>query len=228
MSKDGGAGARPAGLGDEPRAARRRINWPVLLFAPSLLGLVAITVALAAGASPRRVWPVAAFLFVWASCGVFELAVRRALRLRSFRLRNAPIPRGIPLRSPLWLRFRSGLLMTGVGGILGTMVALLGFPGVAVGVLLVALGLLAMMGADAFRAPPTLTFDEAGLRIDAGAARCVVPWTSIVTIESMGPDHSQFIGLRVDDLDRVLSATAPDDPRSRNRIVLVRVPTGDG
>jgi len=36
------------------------------------------------------------------------------------------------LRPPLWLRFRSGLIMTGVGGILGTAVALLGFPGVAV------------------------------------------------------------------------------------------------
>jgi hypothetical protein len=196
-------------------ASRRRVLWYALFVAPSFLCLGVVLAAIVASRSPHRLWPIAGFLMVWAGSAGYVTVARRVLRLRAFRVRHAPVPRGVRLKKPLWIRLDETLTVVTIVATVATIVAAIGFPQVAFGILLVAL--LGAFGAASFAATSGLTFEEAGLRIHLGRAHCLVPWTSIRAIEPIGPDNFQMIQLGIDGIDRVLDSISPPTPRNRKR-----------
>jgi hypothetical protein len=195
--------------------SRRRVLWYALFVAPSLVGLGAVLAAIVAGRSSHRLWPIAGFLMVWAGSAGYVTVARRLLRLRGFRVRHAPVPRGVWLKKPFWIRLDETLTLVAMVAMVATIVAVLGFPQVALGILLV--GLLGGFGAVSFGATSGLTFEEAGLRVHLGQAHCLVPWTSIRAIEPIGSDNFQMIQLGIDGIDRVLDSVSPPTPRNRKR-----------
>jgi hypothetical protein len=193
----------------------RRIRWYALFVAPTL-ALAAVLLAIWAGGSPRRLWPVAGFLMAWAGSAAYRAVANRALRRRMSRQQRAPVPRDVQLTKPLWIRLDELLTLVGVASIAGTVAAALGFSGVGVGILLVAVAAIVFGRVTAF-GTSGFTFESAGLRVHLGAASCLVPWGSIREVETMGPD--QFVALRmvIDDVDEVCEGVAPSSPRNRKR-----------
>jgi hypothetical protein len=197
---------------------RRRL---ILLVAPSFLGLAAVLWAIGAGFSPHRLWPVAGFLMVWAASGSYIMFSTPALRRRMVQQRRTSVPRGVHLRKPLWIRLDQVMTMVGMIAVLGTIVAALGFPQVAIGI---SLGLGAMLCFSA-TAPLAgiggLTFEESGLRIHLRSANCLVPWASIKVVDPIGPDHFQMVNIGIDGVDRVCDSVSPDTPRNRRRVEMI-------
>jgi hypothetical protein len=197
---------------------RRRWKWYGLFVAPSFVGLACVLVAI--GRGQHGLWPVAGFLALWAVAAAYVTIAGRALRRRAQRLRSAPVPRGTCLSTPVWILVEKVMTIAGVVGMLGTVVAALGFPGIAVGVLIVIAGMLAISMLPGFGVMDIrgLTFEETGLRFHIGASSCLVPWTSISEVEPIGPDHYQMVRLVLGrDWGSALETVSPDTPRTRAR-----------
>jgi len=203
---------------DARRSRRRRLRrFSVFVGAP-FLGLASVLVAIAWGAAPGRWWPVAGFLLLWALAGAYTWVAGIALRRRMTRLRQAPVPRGVRLATPLWIKVDRLLTMLGLAAVLGTVVAALGFPGIAVGVLLVLGGFLVVAGVAgnfSITGIQALTFEEGGVRFHLRAWAYFVPWTAIGDIRCIGPDHFEMVQVAIADLDAAGVAVSPDTPESR-------------
>jgi hypothetical protein len=182
----------------------------------TLVALAAVFVALAAGVSRRRLWPVAGFLALAVGTLGYNWVSRRARKRLSHRLRHSPLPAGVRLRKPLWLRVDEAAAVLDLVAIIGAIVAAIGFPQAGIGILLVLGGFLAA-GYTMFRGPD-LTIEKAGLRFHFGAAHFLVPWPSIRVVEMIGPDHNQIVRLGIADLERIRNSVSPDTPRSRKRM----------
>ena len=196
---------------------KRRVRFYGVYVAASFLALAAVLVAMGLGVSPVRLGPVAAFLMVWAGSAGYVALATRARRRRAFRLRSLPVPRGVRLRKPFWIRLDGPLTFLGLIAALGAIVAGLGFPGVGVGVLL-ALGLIVGFG---FLIPGEprggLTFEDDGMRLHIGAVHCLVPWSSISDIEAIGPEGFVMLRMAIADPQGVVDSVSPDTPRNRER-----------
>jgi hypothetical protein len=197
----------------------KRLNrWKLVFVMPSFIGLAAVLTALGAGFSPHHWWPVAAFLMAWAGSASYVALANRASRRRAFRLRDAPVPRGVRLRKPLWMDLDVFLIAVGIGAAFGTIAAAIGFPGVGLGIALVPAGFGLFGVFSSPFGPSSLTFDDAGLRLYIWSAQCLVPWTSIIEIQSDGPEGFVLIRLSIVDPDRVVNSVVPDTSRNRKRV----------
>ena len=203
---------------DAEQAKRRRIWYAIV--APAFVGLAAVLIAIGFGFAPGRLWPVAGFLMLWAVSAGYVALARRAYRRRLARVRSAPVPRDVRLATPIWIKVDHLLTMTCLFAMLGTLVAALGFPGVAVGILLVVGGLL-VFGAVGYgfsiSGVRALTFQDDGLRFHLRGAECLVPWRAIGEADCVGPDHYGTVRLTIVDVDGVLRAVSPDTARARAR-----------
>ena len=100
---------------------------------------------------------------------------------------------------------------------MGTVAASFGFPGIAVGILLVVGGLLVIGGITTGRSTTdvrALTFEESGLRFHLRAAECLVPWRAIGAVECIGPDHFTMVRVEIADLDELLRSVSPGGQRA--------------
>jgi len=203
---------------DARLSRRRRLRRFAVFVGSPVLGLAAVLLAIARGAAAGRWWPVAGFLMLWALAGAYTWTAGIALGRRMTRLRRAPVPRGVPLATPFWIKLDRMLTMLGLAAVLGTVVAALGFPGIAVGVLLVLGGFLVVAGmgvASLMSGVRALTFEDGGVRFHARAWVCFVPWAAIGEIQRIGPDHFEIVRVAIADLDGAGVAVSPDTPRSR-------------
>lgn len=121
------------------------------------------------------------------------------------------------MRKPVWIRLDGPLTFLGLIGALGAIVAAIGFPGVGVGILL-SLGLLVGFG---FLIPDEprggLTFEDDGMRLHIGEAHCLVPWSSISNIETIGPEGFVMLRMAIADPQGVVNSVSPDTPKNRER-----------
>lgn len=189
-------------------------RWYAALVVTTLVALAAVLIAIAAGASPRHLWPVAGFLALAAGSDGYRRMARRALKRRTFHQRQSPVPRGVRLTTPFWIRLEGSSMIMGLAAVISAMVAALGFPQVAFGILLV-LGVLACVPVVSVFGVSALTFEEAGLRVHHHAAHCLIPWESIRVVDPLGPEGFQVLRLVIADLDGIRDSVSPDTPRNR-------------
>jgi hypothetical protein len=159
-------------------------------------------------------------LTLWAVSAAYVSLARGAFRRRIVRQRNAPILRGVRLSAPVWIRLDSVLTLTGLFAILGTVVASFGFPGIAVGVLIVVGGLLLLGGVTTVASiggVRALTFEDSGVRFHLRGVECLAPWSAIGAVQCLGPDHFTMVRVEIVDLDDVLRRVLPDTPRAVER-----------
>lgn len=207
-------------MASEQASKRRPLVWYGLFVAPAFVGLAGVLIAIGRGHSSARLWPVAAFLTLWALSAAYVSIARRAFRQRIARQRKAPVRRGVRLATPVWIRLDSALTFTGLCAILGTVVASFGFPGIAVGVLLVLVGLVVVGGITtgfSIAGVRALTFEESGLRFYPRGAECLAPWSAIGAVQCIGPDHFTMVRVDIIDLDEMLRSASPTTRRALAR-----------
>jgi hypothetical protein len=189
-----------------------------LFLASSLLALVGVLAAIGAGFSPHRLWPIADFLLVWAGSATYIALANKASRRRAFRLRNVPVPRGVRLRKPIWIRLETFLTLICLGAIVGTIAAAIGLPGVGLGIALVPAAIGAFTVFTGLFGPSDLTFESSGLRLHIGSGHCLVPWASVKEIEGGGTGTFALIRVTITDPNQVVDSVSPDTPRNRRRV----------
>jgi hypothetical protein len=190
-----------------------------------LLGVALL--ALAAGASPRRLAPTAVLLAVAAGSGAVALVRSRAEKRRSWNFSWSPVPQGVRLSKPWWLYLYGADVLIHYAALLGAVFAALQLPGVGVGILSV-VAVAMCFPSLYFSGPRGLTFEGTGLRVHFRVFEVLVPWGAIRNCEQIGPD--QFAGVRFEiaDPERIGDWVRPDTPRNRrdaaNRLVGAAVP----
>ena len=207
-------------MASDQASKRRPLVWYGLFVAPAFVGLAGVLVAIGRGHASARLWPVAAFLTLWALSAAYVSIARRAFRRRIARQRNAPVRRGVQLATPIWIRLDGALTFTGICAILGTVVASFGFPGIAVGILLVVMGLVVVGGITtgfSIAGVRALTFEESGLRFHLRGAECLAPWSAIGPVQCIGPDHFTMVRVEIIDLAEMLRSVSPGVPRALER-----------
>jgi hypothetical protein len=174
---------------------------------------------MAAGGSPERWWPVAAFLGVALTGSLCFLITLLLTRRRAFRLRTAALPWETRLSKPAWMFLDTIGLLAASSGLVAALIAVFGFPGAGVGVLLgfTGLGSLMLFTYDSL-SPRGLTFGAGGLHVHLRGVTFAVPWAAITHVERVGPDHTQLVRLHLQDVDAVMKSAVPNTPRTLERV----------
>lgn len=196
---------------------RRGRVWRRLFVFLAVVPLAGVLVALAAGASPHRLRPVAGFLTLAAISGAATIVTERALRRRLSRLKQAPVPRNQYLAKPWWVGLRVADISVHYLALLGAIVAGVGFPGVGVGFLLVVGVVSGGAVVFDFGQPRGLTFETAGLRLHWRSLQILLPWNTIRGLETIGPEGFDSVDFQISDPERVVDWVTPDTPRNRSR-----------
>jgi hypothetical protein len=188
-----------------------------MILATCAVALAAVLVAIGFGLAPRRLWPVAGFLALAIGSFGYSWLASRAQQRRAARLRGAPVPRGVLLKKPLWMRADESLLIVGLIALPATLFAAVGLPSVGVGMLLVAVAAGGLATFFPFMVGGDLALEESGLRLTIGRSQCLVPWGAITGVEAIGPDHFQMVQLDFEGLDEVVASVAPGTAKNRKR-----------
>jgi hypothetical protein len=194
----------------------RSRRWYVAIVSLTVAAMAGTLAAIVVGGNGARLWPIATFLMLAVASVGYNHVAARARRRVAYRLRHGTIPRGVRLTKPFWMRIDDVVTVISVAAVIAAMVAV-GFPQVAVGLLAV-VGIGFVVTEFAAFGVKAVMFDSEGVRLYVGAAHCLVPWRSIRTVDTLGPDHFQLVSLGVDDLDGVRASVSPDTARSRKRV----------
>jgi hypothetical protein len=118
-------------------------------------GLAAVVVAIALGASGRRLGHAGGFLVVGTGASVYSEVASRVLARRARRRSDIDVPRGVRLGRPLWLSFADLLIMLALAAPFAAVAAGVSFTGVGAGILLTAgaMGLFAAVTGHLVVAP---------------------------------------------------------------------------
>lgn len=195
---------------------RRHVLWAVL---STLLSVGAIWAGVA-GFFPR-LNSAAPFLVVWAATALY-LATTAAIRERRAHFaRTLPVPYGIPLRVPFWVRFGLPVYVAGWGAKLAAIAAACGLETLGGGILIASV-ILAVPFFLATRRMGVVgvSFEPVGLR--AYVAKDVtffVPWGNIAHVEAFTRRKVVLIQLR--EPDSVRDSLDPDTPRTRARLSML-------
>jgi hypothetical protein len=190
-------------------------RWNVLSLVVGTLALAGVLVAIVMGLWSKPSWSVVVFLAVLIVASVGSLAVERAMPRLAARLRDAPVPAGLRLRAPVWIRFLSeGFGIVAVGAVPAVGTAVLGFPGVGWGIQLAACGVAIFTAVIHSDVAPALTFEERGLRVHTRGIHFLIPWESISHVE-LDDDDAAWTYVDIEDPGVVLESAAPTGPGSR-------------
>src|SRR6516165_11955235 len=89
-------------------SAQASKRWPLvwygLFVAPAFAGLAGVLIPICRGHASARLWPVVAFLTLWALSATYVSLARRAFRRRIARQRNAPVQWAVRLATPVWIK----------------------------------------------------------------------------------------------------------------------------
>jgi hypothetical protein len=192
------------------RDGKRGPRWPLRVEAGLLVTLGVILVLRAGGVARQHLLPVAEHLALAAAMLAAFLASLRIERRYARRLAGTGVPMGVRLTRPLWMDAWIVVLMLAMGGIAGAAFSAVGLPGVAAGALL-AFGLMAVAFPFFLAGLWTrgLTFESSGLHIHAWRVSFFVPWTSVVSVEEVGPDHMQIVVLEVAAPGQIVARAEP-------------------
>jgi hypothetical protein len=182
-------------------------------------GATAIAVLAALlGVAPGRTLPAAAFLLVYAAVRGGNVLARRAMGRRARTARAADVPWGVRLEKPIWMWLAElPMALVAIGAVLAAAVAVIGFPGAGLGVLLGFGGLAAMgLTAQESMAVTRLTFEVAGLRLHLAKASLLVPWARIAGVDPTVPN--EILTVQVTDAPAVLRGLSPDTAEARKSL----------
>jgi hypothetical protein len=198
--------------------ARRRRVRTLRLFVAPLVVLASVLVALAAGCAPNRLRPVAGFLAVAAAASTYIWATARRSLRRARHQKQSDIPWNVRLTKPFWLILSDALTLLFPGAVLGAVAAIFGFPGIGLGALLTFAALSCWLPLVDFGMNARgLTFEEGGLRVHSRGASFVVPWTSIIAVERLGPENFLMVRLRLREAQAVVESATPNGLKARAR-----------
>jgi hypothetical protein len=178
-----------------------------------------VALGIASGALPSRFRLVAMLLALSSAAAIYFAAAIRLVRRRAFRLRQGAVPWGVRLRTPVWISAYQMTVPLAIGGLIGAMIAAIGFGGVGIGATLTfAVFAVAMPFMQFGMSPGGLAFEHSGLRVYIRGGSFLVPWDGIVGVEQVGPDHTQSIQLRLNDSDAVRASIMPATDAMRARV----------
>lgn len=194
---------------------RRRVFWAVL----SILFTAGALWAAIAGASVR-LGSAAPFLAIWTATTLY-LAISAAVReTRARSARTLPIPSGVLLRSPSWVRLGVPVYVVGLGAVLAAIAAACGFRTLGNGVLIAAAILAVPFFIATRRIGVTgVAFDPEGLRAHLGTATFFVPWANIAHVEAV--TRRKIVRLQLRETGSVFRSLDPDTPRTRARLSML-------
>ncbi|HXT99230.1 MAG TPA: hypothetical protein VN853_23220 [Polyangia bacterium] len=198
----------------QPVGKKRSRLVRFVLVAFVLLGVVLL--ALAAGASPRRLAPTAVLLAVAAGSGAVALVRSRAENRRRWRFSRSPVPQGIRFSKPWWLYLTGVDVLVHYAALLAALFALFQLPGVGVGILSFVF-VVWCLPSPFFHSPRGLTFERMGLRLHHRDFDVLVPWEAVRSCEQIGPDHFAGVRFEIADRERIGDWVSPDTPRNRIR-----------
>jgi hypothetical protein len=197
----------------------RRTSWETWSPVAACLALGAVLWAISAGHAPHRLGPVAAFLAIWAAAAVAATIAKLATRRRAARLQGAAVPRGVRLEQPIWIKLDGLGEFATLAAPIGAVAALVGFPGVGLGIFLT----FAVIGGAMNFWPslvfaPALTFEPAGLRVHQRGIAFLVPWGSILDVTTQKTPGKWYTNIRVADPTPIIASVTPDSPRNRSMV----------
>jgi hypothetical protein len=177
------------------------------------LPVAALTAVLIACRHDRERWlPAVAFLAVASAGSLYEVVVLGLKRGRERWGQGRSVPWDVALRKPWW--YQEGVTFVWLGAMLGAMAAVIGFPGVGLGLAMpVAALMLASLTLGEMRAS-RLTFEEGGLRLGSGQVSFLVPWAAISEVERAG---RYCVLLTLSETEEALGSVQPDTPDARRR-----------
>ncbi len=161
------------------------------------------------------------FVGLWAACASYVVLANMAACRRALRLRTFSVPTGVLVRQPTWPRIRTFVEMTAFAALLASAVAAVGFPSVAVGVLLPIVGTSAFSLLLIGGLVVGLTFEVSGFYVHfRKGARLFIPQTSVVTVSQTGPAHYRRVNVEIIDPGRTITSVEPDTARNRGVVHL--------
>jgi hypothetical protein len=107
-----------------------------------------------------------------------------------------------------------------LGAIVGGLIAFIGFPAIATGVLLSFVALsIAMYRTALGIGINSIALSPDGLRLFVRGGATLVPWTNIVSVERAGADPlNMLLFVRLNDVDAIFSNLTPDTEANRTRL----------
>jgi hypothetical protein len=200
-------------------SSARRISWDAGSWVAALIALVAIAATVRGGVEPGRTGPAAWFALLWFGATSYVLLAGWASRRRAMRLRAASVPQGVMLVRPIWIPLQETLQIVAVGAALGVGVALVGFPWVAIGIVL-ALGALGAGMATPLTGTMGLTFEPSGLRVHLRRGHCLVPWSAVIDVSATPAARSRraSVNIEVADSSAIYASLAPDVQKTRSAL----------
>lgn len=190
----------------------RQVRFALVAFVP----LAVVLLALAAGASPRRLVPTAVLLAVAAGAGAIFIVRARAQKRRIQRFRRSPVPQGVRFSKPWWLYLNGADVLVHYGALVAALFAVVQLPGVGVGILSV-VAVVMFFPSFYFSAPRGLTFEQAGLRVHYRDFEVLVPWDAIRNYEQIGPDQFAAVRFEIAHPECIGDWVSADAPRHRAR-----------
>jgi hypothetical protein len=197
-------------------SGKRGPSWPLRVEMGVLATLLAILALRSVGIARDHLRSVAEYLALATVMLPAFIASFRLERRYARRLVATGVPAGVLLAKPLWMEASNATLVLAIGAIAGAVFAAVGLPGVAFGALLAfALIAAAFPFFEVAMSPSGLTFEPNGLRVHAWRASFFVPWTSVKSVEQVGPDHMQLVVLEIAAPGEIVAQV---EPRRRARV----------
>ncbi|MFL5305879.1 MAG: hypothetical protein ACJ8F1_11730 [Polyangia bacterium] len=196
---------------------RPRLRYDLLTAIANPIALAAAWAAWRHGLAPGHLRPAVAFL---AASTVVSVAREATIQVRSRRARRRTpesIPWDVRLREPAWSRLSGAFSLLTLCAMTGAVVAVIGFPGVGLGMCLT----FAFLCAGAERAtasfgPRAVTFTAAGLQVEMRDDRFVIPWSDITHAEPTGGGDS--VRLKLLSIARAVASVDPATTEGRARV----------
>lgn len=195
-----------------------RVRTEIVLLLAGLGALAGVAVAIAGGRF-QRLWPAAAFLSFGSVAAIYAEATQRLTHRRSTKQTGLEIPRGVPMRKPIWIWIGESVWLVGNAALLAGVAAILGFAGVGMGILLTTAAIqLGMAMTDLHLEARSLTFEREGLRVHMRGLRFLVRWDVMTGVERGGSEQRRSVGVALIETDSAVLSVEPDTPRNRRRV----------
>ena len=189
----------------------------------SLAGAVsALAVAIALNARhrlPDRFLTLMVFLLCWTFAAGYVALARYTERRRSKYPRRSEAVLGVRLSLSYWLLLGDSLQMVAGGSVLAAASAVAGYPGIGIGLFMPVAALAAAVYVTSTRIGiVAVTFETAGLRLQARGAAAFFSWSNIEGVErDQKSTLRTIVYLRVRDPGALVETIEPNNPKAEQR-----------
>jgi len=125
---------------------------------------------------------------------------------------------GRRLAKPAWIVVGDYLSILSAASFLSALISLAGLPRIALAILALLSAFFLIVVFTTLGGTSHLTFGTAGLSIDYGDLRFVVPWNVVERVHGVGPNQYQMTVLQLRDTSSIVPSVEPATLTARRRV----------